>query len=82
MSQPEDKLFTAQEGQAALAFLDRVTMTGHQERMAMTKVVHKIATNMELPVKGDTDKGPTGPGPAEGPTVDTEQGSGDEASGD
>jgi hypothetical protein len=36
-------MFTPQEAENALIFLDRVAITGHRERIAMTQIVTKLS---------------------------------------
>lgn len=50
-------LLNAEEATAVLQFLDRVQLTGHQERHAMNTVVNKIATLIPTQGTGDAATG-------------------------
>jgi hypothetical protein len=70
-----DFVFTNEEGTNAVAFLDRVQLNGHKERIAMNAVVARIVQNMDpqRPVVEPTN-------PADDAT--NQEGPGDAASGD
>lgn len=64
-----EPFLTAGEAEALLLFLDRVQITGHKERHAMTVVANKIATLMPQPNQ---------PAAPPVPPADSEEGSGAE----
>lgn len=75
-------MLTANEARAAIAFLDRCTLNGHKERIAMNQIISKLAAIVppeELkPEHPDVEK-PETPGIND---EEADQGTGDGETGD
>lgn len=66
-------MLNSDEARACIQFLDRVQLTGHQERHAMNTIVNKLAPLV---------KDPADPADPPAPPPKKEEGTGDAATGD